>query len=64
MILIIVWKGLIYSGSDTDRKEVEGLIFYYFRPVYCLDQMLAATILSQQKSLSFKIVRTCARCSA
>ena len=37
----------IHSLSDTNRTGIEGLSFYYFRLLNCLNQMLAVVLLSQ-----------------
>ena len=46
----------IHSRSDTNRTGAEGLHFYYPRLLYCLDHMLAVTLLSQHRISSSKAV--------
>ena len=54
----------IHSRSDTNRTGAEGLSFYYPRLLYCLNQMLAVVLLSQDQVLSSKTVRARATCGA
>ena len=54
----------IHFRSDTKRTGAEGLSFYYFRLLNCLDQMLAAMSLSQHRVSSSKTVRPRAPCGA
>ena len=54
----------IHSRPDTNRNGAEGLSFYYFRLLYCPDQMLAVMLLSQHRVLSSKTVRPRAPCGA
>ena len=54
----------IHFRSDTKRTGAEGLSFYYPRLLHCLDQMLAATSLSQHRVSSSKTVRPRAPCGA
>ena len=54
----------IHSRPDTNRTGAEGLSFYYPRLLHCLDQMLAAMLLSQHRVSSSKTVRPRAPCGA
>ena len=63
MVVVVAWKG-IHSRSDTNRTWTEGLSFYYPRMLYCLDQMLAVMLLSQDQVSSSKFVRPHGSCGA
>ena len=63
IVIVIVWRG-IHSRSDTNRTGAKGLSFYYPRLLYCLNQILAVMLLSQQWVLSSKTVRPHAPCGA
>ena len=54
----------IHSRLDTNRTGAEGLSFYYPRLLYCLNQMLAVILLSQNQVSSSKTVRSCAQSGA
>ena len=55
-LVVVVWKH-IHSRSDTNMTGAECLSFYYPGLIYCLDQMLAAMLLSQHRVSSSKTVR-------
>ena len=54
----------IHSRPDTNRTGAEGLSFYYFRLLHCLNQMLEVVLLSQHRVSSSKTVRPRAPCGA
>ena len=54
----------IHSRSDTNRTGDVGLLFYYPRLLYCLNQMLAVMLFSQHRVSSSKTVRPRAPCGA
>ena len=55
---------VIHSRSDTNRTGAEGLSFYNFRLLHCLNQMLAVMLLSQHRVSSSKTVRPHPPCGA
>ena len=54
MIMLVIGRG-IHSGSDTNRNVAEGLSFYYFKQLYCPDQMPAVMLLKQHWILHPKL---------
>ena len=63
IVVAVVWKG-IHSRSNTNRTGADGLSFYYLRPLYFPDQILAEMLLSQHQVSSSKTVRSRAPCCA